>query len=286
MTYQPHELASIFPRMNAEPFDALVESIRKNGLRVPITLYEGKILDGIHRDEACAKAEVEPRYVEYDGTDPIGFVTDINFARRDLTTNQRAIVGARLANLRHGQRPRVSSPDDSQKDNETKTAVTRKEAAKKVRTSPSSIDRAKAILATNNVALADAVMADQVGLEKAAKIAGLSGKTAQNEALAKAIRTPEQKKKTVKGKEAGKAKVGKSKSKSGAVVSALNSLAWSDAKPAQRTRFIDAIGVKSIWDAMSPAMKDLMREIVGSEPQQAAQVSNIPDDYDGGIPDF
>jgi hypothetical protein len=125
------------------------------------------------------------------GNDPISFVTDLNIDRRDLTNNQRAIVGAKLANLRDGQRP--PPPGGGQKDNDNKKVATRKETAGRVRTSIRSIDRAKVILAANNAELLAAVMADQVGLEKAAEIAGLASKALQNEALAKAIRTPKQK---------------------------------------------------------------------------------------------
>ena len=52
---QHHPHASIFPEMNSAEFDLLVEDIRANGVRVPITLYEGKILDGRHRYKAAKK---------------------------------------------------------------------------------------------------------------------------------------------------------------------------------------------------------------------------------------
>jgi len=36
---------------------------------------------------------------------------------------------------------------------------------------------------------------------------------------------------------------------------ALNSLAWSDAKPEARTKFIDDVGVRALWDAMTPEQR-------------------------------
>ena len=103
---------------------------------------------------AGALGNVEPRYVDYEGNDPISFVTDLNIDRRDLTNNQRAIVGAKLANLRHGgdrkSQEIKSPPGDLIKG---KKEATRKEAAEKIRTSPRSIDRAKVILAADNAEL-------------------------------------------------------------------------------------------------------------------------------------
>jgi hypothetical protein len=121
--------------------------------------------------------------------DPISFVTDLNIDRRDLTINQRAIVGAKLANLRPGRFQKASAGllSDETKPDKNKP-ISRKEAATKVKVSRSSIGNAKVILAANNPELLAAVMADQIGLEKAAEIAGLKTKALQNEALAKAIR--------------------------------------------------------------------------------------------------
>ena len=49
LRYPAHELAEIFPRMDEAAFEELVSDIQASGLRVPITLYQGMILDGVHR---------------------------------------------------------------------------------------------------------------------------------------------------------------------------------------------------------------------------------------------
>jgi hypothetical protein len=47
----------------------------------------------------------------------------------------------------------------------------------------------------------------------------------------------------------------KSPSKPKSQTEALNSFAWSEASPALRAKWIDAVGVKSIWEAATPAQR-------------------------------
>jgi hypothetical protein len=73
-----HELANTFPLMDrASPeFRGLVASIKQVGLTEPITLFEGKVLDGRHRLLACEEARAEPRFEDFDDTEqtPLAFV--------------------------------------------------------------------------------------------------------------------------------------------------------------------------------------------------------------------
>ena len=48
-----HEAADTFPMMDAERFAGHEADIAAHGLRVAITLCEGKILDGRNRYKAC-----------------------------------------------------------------------------------------------------------------------------------------------------------------------------------------------------------------------------------------
>lgn len=91
-----HPDAELFAMYSEEALDALAESIKKNGLDVPIVLYQGMILDGRNRYLACERAGVEPRFTTYEGDDPLEKVQMLNADRRDSTPPQRAITAARV----------------------------------------------------------------------------------------------------------------------------------------------------------------------------------------------
>src|SRR5215469_9179693 len=97
-----HPLAEIFPILRGVHFDDLAEDIAVNGLHESIVTYEGKILDGRNRYLACLRAKVEPRFKEYTGADPLGYVVSLNLRRRHLDESQRGMVHARIATLRRG----------------------------------------------------------------------------------------------------------------------------------------------------------------------------------------
>jgi hypothetical protein len=98
-----HPLAEILPLIEGEELNELVESVKANGLREPIVLYEGLILDGRNRYRACLAAGVEPRTVEFSGADATAFVRDENIHRRHLTVGQKAMAVAQYANIPHGR---------------------------------------------------------------------------------------------------------------------------------------------------------------------------------------
>lgn len=102
MIYNPHPLASIFPLMAASEYVALKEDIKTHGLREPIWILDGQILDGRNRFKACQEVGVTPRVQEYHGDDPLALVISLNLQRRHLSESQRAMVAAKLANMPRG----------------------------------------------------------------------------------------------------------------------------------------------------------------------------------------
>src|SRR3990167_7869775 len=100
--YQIHPLAEAFPLIEGAPFDELVASIRDNGLREPIVLFDGAVLDGRNRLRACEAASVAPRSEPYAGTNPAAYAIDKTITRRHLGSSQRAMIAAKLANIPHG----------------------------------------------------------------------------------------------------------------------------------------------------------------------------------------
>lgn len=91
---QLHPLCSLFPRMTGSDFGALIEDIKANGLREPITLHDGLILDGGNRYRACLHAGVAPRFVDFSGSSLVSFVLSANLHRRHMTPGQQAAIVA------------------------------------------------------------------------------------------------------------------------------------------------------------------------------------------------
>jgi hypothetical protein len=95
-----HQLANTFPLIEGDDFRALVEDIRKNGIRESIIVYQGKILDGRNRYRAALEAG--HRFTERDfrelsaGLDAESYVISTNLQRRHLDTKGKRAVIANL----------------------------------------------------------------------------------------------------------------------------------------------------------------------------------------------
>lgn len=96
--YEQHPLAiELMPGgMDESEFTAFCEDVEERGVIVPITLFEGKVLDGWHRYRAARKIECSFKEIEYKGKDPAGYIASVNVLRRKLGSLQRAMVGCRL----------------------------------------------------------------------------------------------------------------------------------------------------------------------------------------------
>jgi hypothetical protein len=102
MEYEFHPLADLFPMMSDEEIDALGEDMLANGQRESIALFDEKILDGRNRYLACMRKGIEPRFINQRPADPVAFVASANLHRRHLDESQRAMIAAKLANMKRG----------------------------------------------------------------------------------------------------------------------------------------------------------------------------------------
>ena len=90
MKLEQHELSAAFPSMTDTELIALTDDVSIHGQRDAGTLFEGKVLDGWHRYQACELAGIQFNADQYIGDDPVGFVMSRNAHRRHLTASQRA----------------------------------------------------------------------------------------------------------------------------------------------------------------------------------------------------
>lgn len=167
-----HEYANIYRMLPDNELAKLAQDIKEKGQLLPITLYENQILDGRNRYKACEIAGIKPRIEEYTGDDPLGFVASLNDHRRHDTDNERAMVGARMANLKHG-----TNRHDLESSMETsRPAVSIERAAELSGSTTASIKRAKPIVTTGIQELQDMVDSGEVSIRAGSEVAKLPEK--------------------------------------------------------------------------------------------------------------
>jgi hypothetical protein len=159
-----HPLAEIFPLIEGYEFAGLVDDIRTHGLREPIALYQGRVLDGRNRYRACEAAGVAPRFEDYTGDDPVGYVISLNLRRRHLDESQRAMVAAKLATMRQGERTDLKPSANLQK-------VAQAGAAKLLNISARTVASAANVRAAGAPELVSAVERGDVSVSAAADVA-------------------------------------------------------------------------------------------------------------------
>ena len=105
MKYEIHEAANAFPMMNISELQELADDIKDNGLKVPIVIYDGKIIDGRNRAKACELAGVSPAYRSVDVEDPYMWAWSLNGERRHLDSQeQKGIIWKKLHGMSEAMR--------------------------------------------------------------------------------------------------------------------------------------------------------------------------------------
>lgn len=162
-------LAEIYPLMGPVELAELAESIRRNGLREPVVIRaDGTVLDGRNRLRACKIAEVEPRFVEFSGTDreALELVVDTNSHRRHLSESARSLVAARLATFTHGGR----------RDGSDTALLTQRDAAERLGISERSVRDGKVVIDHAPAELVDDVQRGLIAVRAAAELIRSAGK--------------------------------------------------------------------------------------------------------------
>ncbi len=79
----------------------MAADIQAQGLREPIELLEGKILDGRNRYLACKSKGIKATFRILNGScrSPVAYVASKNLHRRHLSTAQRAAIGAQIREM-------------------------------------------------------------------------------------------------------------------------------------------------------------------------------------------
>jgi hypothetical protein len=234
-----HPLGELFPRIDGDEFKELVASIKANGLRDPIIVHHGMVLDGRNRQLACQAAGVRCDYQPLpEGQDPLTFVIDKNLNRRHLTISQRAMVAAKLANLKDGQTKagtQICAP------------VSQEDSAERLKVSQRSVQSATKVKDDAVPEVIQAVERGDVTVSVAAEIAELP-QAEQRKVVAEGTTAIKTKAKELRTNKRPVVKKNEAKAE-------LSSLAWSEAKLDERRHFLDGVGLQPLREAIPPSWR-------------------------------
>lgn len=182
---QFHPIADIFPLMSDADFERLCKDIRQNGLLVEIETYNGLIIDGRNRYQACLETGIEPRFREYLGAPEnlLARVISLNLERRHLDESQRGLVAARVANMKRGD------SFSQRSDASIEASVSQEEAARIFNVSRSTVQRAAGVLRNCVDEVIEAVEAGDISVNQAAAIGDKIPRTKQIRTIQKGGKT-------------------------------------------------------------------------------------------------
>lgn len=183
--YEVHELSAIFPDLNKEDRKQLHGDIAANGQLDPVTLYQGKILDGKNRYVICQELGIECKTIKLaHGIDPIRFVISKNLIRRHLDENERAFIAAQLAEMTAGRNWESNSALGPNK------KISQAEAARMMKVSERRVKRAKRVLTQGGPELKRAIDNKEISLKAADGKIREKVRTAKNNNGSKDHKTP------------------------------------------------------------------------------------------------
>ena len=111
---------------------------------------------------ACGQAGVEYQFEAFTGKDPLAEVISLNLKRRHMNESQRAMAGAKVANMKVG---------DNQREVVAIDTTSQGSAAPMMNVSRVSVNRAAVVRAKGTPELVKAVERGQIPVSQAAKLA-------------------------------------------------------------------------------------------------------------------
>jgi hypothetical protein len=95
--YRVHPVAAMFPLLEGNEYEEFRETMKLWGQQKPIIVQGDLLLDGRNRLRACLDLGIKPRVEQYNGPpDVVPYIAIANFARRDLTDQQRGAIAAKI----------------------------------------------------------------------------------------------------------------------------------------------------------------------------------------------
>jgi N6-adenosine-specific RNA methylase IME4/ParB-like chromosome segregation protein Spo0J len=165
-----------FPPMQHDEFTALKDSIALNGQKEPILVWQGKVVDGRHRYQACIDLGLAPLVhvldaaTTYEVVKSTAYLKNVN--RRHLTTGQRAMLAAPLATRSPGQ-----TTNDKAAAGNKALGLTQLDAGKLFAVSRDAVQKAAQILKDADPALIEEVRTGSCNLNSA--VESLKSKSAK-----------------------------------------------------------------------------------------------------------
>jgi hypothetical protein len=98
MKFQVHPLAAMIPPMTEAERETLRASIAKDGVKIPLVIFQKKILDGRHRGYFASILKKPVRIEEFTGTEEEAkrHVAILNLHRRHLNSTQLGLIAFKL----------------------------------------------------------------------------------------------------------------------------------------------------------------------------------------------
>lgn len=166
--YEVHPICALVPGIGDEDYKALCDSVEAQGLLEPIILYEGKILDGRSRYNACRITKTAMRFEQANPADAVKYVIAKNLHRRHLDASQKAMMAASVKGYyATGAEKRQLAGVEVQ---DCTKGTANEQAGKSVGVSARSVATASKVIEAGAPELVDAVRAGKVKVSDAAKI--------------------------------------------------------------------------------------------------------------------